>query len=187
VRRTWVTSRRDVRDGKACRVITVVDDTGAPRLVAVAFPWRRAIDVSDAAGRPAWHIVRRRTFPLTGTFDVVLPGGERLGTLNRNGRVRDRHGVPLGRFRDERSIRGRAGASVIEGLANLVAGLDDASVPAGPSGYVWMVEGAVRGTLRRARRPSEDPAFCFERVNAWAADPRLELAAVVAAVELTYW
>jgi hypothetical protein len=218
VRQTWLTVRRDIRDGKACRVLGVADASGASKFSAVAFPWRREIDVVDAAGVLAWRIVRRRTFPITGVFDVVVPEGGRIGTLNRNGKVRDRQGALLGRFRDERSVTNRSSAAAAEGLMNLVAGLEGSSVPVGPSGYVWIVEGSICGALKRAKwplasaapalgddsqsigparwlrgltaalgRPAEVPSWCFVRANAWGADERLEVAAIVCAVELTYW
>lgn len=149
---TWLVARRESRDGKMCRVIEVLDEDRSPRLAAVAFPWRRGIEVADRRGRRAFAIVRRRLFAFTGRFDVIDADGRSLGTLTRRGQVRDASGVTVGRFRDERRIRHRAGLSAMEALVNAAAGLEGTSAPHGPTSYVWIVEGRLAGALRRTRR-----------------------------------
>jgi len=97
----------------------------------------------------------RRSFPLSGRYDAMC-AGERIGVLNRMGRIRDADGRTIARFRDARSLEEHVGEGiatmVVEGL---IAGDAGAGVGPGPSGYVLMSKDGVLGTLKRERLPFE--------------------------------
>lgn len=212
----WLTVRNASDAGRACRDYAVYDEAGAPVANAHAFPWRREIRVLCAsAPAPVVVLRRRRSFPISGKVDVLDGSGARLGVLGRDGRCRDARGHALGRFRDARSVRARTAQSLIAGALDVAVG-NDASMISGPTALAWLVDGRAAGSLHRAPLPFEDPAEAAApdapvrrwlpyaiakrlergRTRAWRFereppsspdDPRLVLAAVLFAIELSHW
>lgn len=156
----WVTVERATREGRACRLLRLAGADGEPRAEGVAFPWRRDLVVTPrAAGQAAFRIRRRRSFPLTGTFDVLaLDASRRLGTCHRDGRVRDAAGRVLGRFRSAERLGQQIRAGALEALAAIASGLaDQADTGRMPQAWVWMVDDRPAGSLARRAPPAPVP------------------------------
>lgn len=210
----WFTTRRTSWDGRACREYRVSSETGDVLLVARAFLRGREMRAVTPDGRAVFHIMRSRTFPLTGTASVKeLPSGIPIGTLTRRGTFLDSTGAVRGRFRDARSLRERSEESAFQALMEAVFSTDG-SMPSGPDALVLQVESALEGTLtygtaatdavqtpRPTRAKTLIPQFVrnrwklltsprvwkFSREGDRTGDPRLELAAALFAAELSRW
>jgi hypothetical protein len=216
----WITVTRTQSEGRACRDYVVHDSSGSPLLVARAFPWRRDLIVRrpDQPDKAFILLRRRRSFPFTGNVDVIHVATEaRVGTLNRNGRVRDGTGVVLGRFVDARSARRRAAESVVQAIGTAIVG-GDAISGSSPDGYTYVLGARVLGALMRAplpfdTEPASPPSPMVARVarflpsklgaaiqgrrtHGWrfdraalpaGEDPRLSLVAALFTVELSQW
>lgn len=150
----WITVQRASRDGRTCREYTVYDHAGAPTATALAFPWNREIPVLDAThGSRLTVLRRRRTFPISGKVDILDDALRRIGIVSRNGRCRDGVGQLVGRFRDDRSGRARTGEALLAGALDAALGGASTSDISSPAGFLWIVQGQSRGSLRRASLP----------------------------------
>lgn len=90
---------------------------------------------------------RRRLFPITGRVDVLEPErGALLGAVYRSGRFAPARGAPVGRFRDARTLRGRAAEGVLSGFANALIG-NDASQLSSPTAFSCTIAEQPAGTL----------------------------------------
>lgn len=151
----WITTALTVHEGRAAREHTVHDTAGTPLLTAHTTTWSREITVRhpNDPGGVVLVIRRRRAFPLTGLADVIDATRPReLGTLHRDGRVRDATGIVVGRFTDARSLRRRTAEGLIEGLGTAIVGGDD-SGPVGTNAYVYTSGSEVVGHLVREKLP----------------------------------
>lgn len=158
----------------------------------------------------------RRSFPLSGRYDV-LQAGSRIGVISRSGRIRAADGSTIARFRDARSLKEHVGEGVLTMVVEGVLGGDSgAGIGPGASGYVLMGKESVLGSLRRGRLPftiDEQPAErrvvrAVERVrrvlrakpgarhpSGWTLDlpdqspiaEPLLLAAAILAIEIALW
>jgi hypothetical protein len=152
----WLSTRRSAAGGRASRDYAVYDDTGAPVLVAVTSAWRRDIVVQTAQQPQQVFVLlhRRWLFPLTGQVDVFNARERRLGVVNRSGRYTAADGRHAGQFRDARTFGERAREGAIVGVLDaLLAGEGTTSQLSGPTGFVWLVDSQLMGTLARSRLP----------------------------------
>ena len=156
-RTLWLTVERTQDKGRACRDHTVHDASGKPLLVARAFPWQREIVVRRADDPDDILLILRRaiSFPFTGRIDVIdAASGGKLGTLNRNGRVRDEAGGLIGRFADDRSLKRRTAEAVVDAVGTAIVGGDGSvSGASRPDGYTFARDGCIAGRLTRATPP----------------------------------
>jgi hypothetical protein len=151
--RRWISVRRASADGRACRDYIVSDDRGLELLSARAFNWDRGIIVRREE-RELVRLTRHRSFPFTGKVRVSNAKGEHIGTIRRNGELRDSTGAELGRFRDARTFRARAREAALVGALDALFGGDGStSELSGPNGYVLTNGDRVVGELVRAVPP----------------------------------
>jgi hypothetical protein len=151
--------RSSLHDGKACRAYEIQDGQGEPRFTATAFrvPGRIMIFPAAASGVPIILAKPRRSFPLTGRYDVFTgKDSELLGVITRSGRFYDARGHKLGRFCDARTWKEQAGEGLftvlVEGIIAGEAGSTDAR---GANAYHITIGDARAGTLGRERVPFE--------------------------------
>ena len=153
----WMRHRSGMREGKRGRQWRILDADGALRYGAFARRVPGPIDVWErddesrlvVLGRP------RKSFPVTGRYDVRLPGGENIGVAGRGGHVRDADGQKLGRFHDARSLKQLMGEGLAEAAFNTLLGLADAASDAGTGARAFLLrlEGLPDGKLLRQRMP----------------------------------
>ena len=148
----WFSVARATHSGRACRDYVIFDSTGSACFEARAFPWRREIVIraNTPPHLPVLTLRRRRSFPLTGTVDILNEDGDRIGTVRRNGvfRAQDRH---VGRFLDARTMRERTREAVVIGvLDSLFGGDGTTAIGSAPNGFVWLRGSTVVGVLTRA-------------------------------------
>lgn len=151
--------RSSLHDGKACRAYEIQDARGEPRFTATAFrvPGRIIVFAAGVSGDPIILAKPRRSFPLTGRYDVFTgEGNELLGVITRSGRFYDARGHKLGRFYDARTWKEHAGEGLftvlVEGMIAGEAGSTDAR---GANAYHLTIGNARAGTLGRERVPFE--------------------------------
>jgi hypothetical protein len=147
------------QEGKACRAFAIQDAQGEERFTAQAFrvPGRIMLYAAGAADRPIILAKPRRSFPLTGRYDVFTgDDSELLGVITRSGRFYNASGHKLGRFCDARTWTDHIGEGVFTGMVEGIIAGDGASTDArGADAYQIMIGGARVGTLGRERVPFE--------------------------------
>lgn len=159
----WFVAESGVEQKRRYRDYAVLDVEGRPLLAARTFLMKRDIPVR-AAGEPSSPVMllrRRRSFPVTGKYDLLSPDGSaRLGLLSRSGRFRSTDGTVTGRFRDARTLRDHLGESAFELAGQILVGSGDSSAAgSGPDGFVLLCDGQPAGTLVLQRLPfTEVPA-----------------------------
>ena len=211
----WFPTRRNSREGRACREYEVTDEAGGVLLAARSFIWGREIIVTDPVGDALLTIIRSRAFPVTGKATVTeLPSGASIGTVHRSGTFRDPTGFVRGRFQDARSFRERTTESVFQGVMEALLATGADSMPSGPDALVLEIDGVPAGTLTYGVLPfapggsaiqcspsSKLPRFLkkkWQSLNAprgWKlvrtvtndGDPRLQLAAALFAADMSRW
>lgn len=153
----WLRAHYAKRGGKPGRDYRIHAPDGTLRWIAHA---RRApgpfdVFLPDAPDTPVLRGRPRRSFPLTGRYDVLGPAGERLGVVTRSGRFFDADRTRLGRFRDARSMREHVGEGVLTMVVEgIIAGESAAGIGPGASAYVVTLEnGLPPGRLARERLP----------------------------------
>jgi hypothetical protein len=148
-------------DGRSCRDYAIHDAGGALRFVARAFrvPGPFTACAAHAPDRPILLAKPRRSFPLTGRYDVRGAGGESLGVVTRSGRFQDADGRELGRFVDARSWKEHAGEAALTGiLEGVILGAGDTGAGSGPRAYVVTIGDRRAGMLSRAPVPFDAAA-----------------------------
>jgi len=146
-------------EGKTCRAYVIQDREGTQQFTATAFrvPGRITINGATAPDRPIVRAKPRRSFPLTGRYDVFAGDeDELLGVVTRSGRFYDAQGHNLGRFRDARTWKEHLGEGVVTAMVEGIIAGDSASGDArGPDGYLITIGDERAGTLARERVPFE--------------------------------
>ena len=154
----WLRHRFVRRENRRWHDYTIHAPDGEVRFTASAARVPGPITVWSA-DTTAHEIVRgrpRRSFPLTGRYDVIAPPDTRLGVITRLGRIYDAAGARVGRYRDARSLKEHVGEGVLTlVMESLIAGDAAAGNPGGPYGYVLVRDGHAPGRLARARLPFE--------------------------------
>ena len=160
----WMRTRYTRRLGRPGRDYTIHSPDGLLRYTAYAgrVPGPITISVPDAPEPPLVRGKPRRSFPISGRYDVLGPDSAKLGVITRSGRFFDAGGQRLGRFRDARSLRSHAGEGIatiiVEGI---IAGDSGAGIGPGASEYRVALEGLPDGRLAMARlpfMPDDEPA-----------------------------
>ena len=156
----WLRTRSGTRAGKRGREHDVFDGGAMLRWTAFARRVPGPMDVFAAAD-PETPVLRgrpRRSFPLTGRYDVTDGTGAPLGVITRSGRFYDADGAKAGRFRDARSLKEHVG----EGLLNMVvegviAGDAASGEGTGATAYALVLDGLPVGRLNHGRLPFLPP------------------------------
>jgi hypothetical protein len=147
------------QEGKACRAYVIHDGQGEARFTALAFrvPGRIMIFAPAAPDRAIIHAKPRRSFPLTGRYDVFDGSDEELlGVITRSGRFYDAGGRKLGRFCDARTWKEHVSEGVFTVMVEgIIAGDSSSTNARGADAYQIMIGDAGVGTLGRERVPFE--------------------------------
>lgn len=152
----WFMVEGRVVEKRRCREYTVFDADGASLLAGRAFLMRRDFPLSplDAPDEPCLLLRRRRSFPVSGKYDLfAMPDAARIGLLSRSGRFRDAQGRAAGRFRDARTMKDRWGESAFEVAGQLIFGGEGDTAGSSPQGFVLLLEGKAAGSLTQKRLP----------------------------------
>jgi len=151
----WVVVRRSHDGSRRVRDYAVHRPDGLVLLTGQASNWGRDLRMQDPHGAGGVLLRRRRLFPLTGRIDVLRhPDHHLLGRFHRSGRIHGADGANLGRLRDARSLRSRAGEGLLAGALEAALGGDgNSSQLSGPSGFIWVLDGVPIGTLVRTQLP----------------------------------
>ena len=146
-------------EGRTCRAYVVQDRTGTQQFTARAFrvPGRITIFRATAPDRPIVLAKPRRTFPLTGRYDVFAGDEDQLlGVVSRSGRFYDARGHQLGRLADARTWKEHIGEGVLAALVEgLIAGESASGEARGADAYLITIGDQRAGTLARERLPFE--------------------------------
>ena len=99
----------------------------------------------------------RRTFPLTGRYDVFAGDEDQLlGVVSRGGRFYDARGHQLGRLADARTWKEHLGEGVVTAVVeSLIAGESASGDARGADAYLLTIGDQRAGTLARERLPFE--------------------------------
>jgi hypothetical protein len=146
-----------MHEGRPCRKYRGFDAATRPLFEARARRAPGPIHVFPPGSpmTPTLSMEPRRSFPLTGQYDVRRAADRRvLGVVRRNGKLSDAAGNPLARFKDARSLRGFIGEGLCEMAFQAALG-GGGSVDAGTGSgtFVLLVDGEPAGSLRRGRLP----------------------------------
>jgi hypothetical protein len=155
----WLTVRRTKENGRTARDLHVWCAGGAALLTARAFNWGRDLMVYRPGSAPAAPVPfvllrRRRLFPLTGVVDILDPaGGDRIGSVRRNGGFRSADGRVTGRFHDVRTSRGRAGEAILAAVVDTVMSGGGGSEVSAARAFTCVVDSQQAGSLTPAVLP----------------------------------
>lgn len=154
----FLSPRRKTIEGKTCRDYVIRGADGASKFTARAFrvPGRITVYAPEAPDRPILLGEPRRSFPLTGRYDVHdLTAGTPIGVVTRSGRFYDASDREIGRFRDARSWKQHLREGLATAVLDALVGSEGSSDGPRCYGYVLTIGAAAAGTLARARLPFE--------------------------------